>query len=505
VDEEIEGGASEGERAEAEKFNRLVSEGKLTPAEIAEMELNNFQDQKVGVLGLGEENLALVKYLIAQKAKVVICDQKSREELGKYYRQMENLPVQFRLGPHYLDHLEDFATVFRTPGLPYLHPKIQEAKNSGVEISSQTKLFFSLCPCPIIGITGTKGKGTTTALIGEILKRKFQNPNVKFQTNSQSQTPKNIYVGGNIGHPPIEFLDKLTKTDLVVLELSSFQLQDLDRSPHLAVILDIKVDHLDYHRDEKEYVEAKRNIVKYQSPKDFAVINADYLTSIEFASSTLAKIYWFSRRKSVDLGTFLLNNELILRTEDNDYPIIKTEQIQLRGAHNLENIAAAITASFLAGADIEAIKSAVKDFRGLEHRLEFVREVGGVKFYNDSFSTTPETTIAAIQSFAEPLILLLGGSEKGADYQELGKVISQSRVKMIIPIGLTAKRIIKEITKSEIKIIEEIQSMSEAIKIAQKNARPGEVVLLSPASASFDRFQNYKERGKIFKTEVNKL
>lgn len=314
-----------------------------------------------------------------------------------------------------------------------------------------------------------------------------------------------VFVGGNIGNPPIGFLDKLNKNDIVVLELSSFQLQDLEKSPHIAVILDIKVDHLDYHQNEAEYIEAKLNIVRFQTKNDFAVINADYLTSIEFASSTPAKIYWFSRRKTVDLGSFLLKNKLILRTEDKETEIIALGHIRLRGAHNLENIAAAVTASFLAGANLEAIKSAVKKFKGLEHRLEFVREVHGVKFYNDSFSTTPETAIAAIQSFEEPIILLLGGSEKGADYQGLGKIISQSKVKMIIPIGLTARRIVKEVTNHEIKIIDEIQSMSEAIKIAQENARPGDVVILSPASASFDRFKNYKERGKIFKAEVNKL
>lgn len=451
--------------------------------------MENLKNQKVGVLGLGEENVHLVKFLVKNGAKVVICDQSEKGELGEYYQEIKDLPVQFRLGPHYLDHLEDFQIVFRTPGLPYFEPKIQAAKKAGVKISSQTKLFFDLCPRPIIGVTGTKGKGTTTALIGEILK------------TSSGQ----VFVGGNIGNPPIGFLDKLNKNDIVVLELSSFQLQDLEKSPHIAVILDIKVDHLDYHQNEAEYIEAKLNIVRFQTKNDFAVINADYLTSIEFASSTPAKIYWFSRRKTVDLGSFLLKNKLILRTEDKETEIIALGHIRLRGAHNLENIAAAVTASFLAGANLEAIKSAVKKFKGLEHRLEFVREVHGVKFYNDSFSTTPETAIAAIQSFEEPIILLLGGSEKGADYQGLGKIISQSKVKMIIPIGLTARRIVKEVTNHEIKIIDEIQSMSEAIKIAQENARPGDVVILSPASASFDRFKNYKERGKIFKAEVNKL
>lgn len=440
----------------------------------------NFKNQKVGVLGLGDENVALTKFLIGQGAKVVICDKKSREELGGYYREVKDLPVQFRLGQHYLDHLNDFKTIFRTPGLPYLNEKIQQTKEAGVEISSQTKLFFALCPSPIIGVTGTKGKGTTTALIGEILK----------------EAGKKVFVGGNIGNPPIEFLDQLTKDDIVVLELSSFQLQDLDKSPHIAVVLDIKVDHLDVHKNESEYVEAKRNIVRHQTKDDFTVINADYLTSADFAASSLGQIWWFSRRKSIDLGTFIRQGQIVLRTENNEYPIIEANKVQLRGEHNLENIAAAITASYLAGADVGSIKKSVAEFKGLEHRLEFVREIDGVQFYNDSFSTTPETTIAAIKSFSEPIILLLGGSEKKANYDQLIEVIGSSNIKLIIPIGETAKRITN---------IDEIKSMGKAVKIAFQKAKSGDVVLLSPASASFDAFKNYKERGNKFKEEINLL
>jgi len=484
-----------------------------------------FKNKRVGILGLGEENIAVVEYLIKQNAKVVICDEMRRGELGEYYRKVKDLPVQFRLGPHYLDHLEDFKIIFRTPGLPYFNEKIQVAKKNGVEISSQTKLFFDLCPSPIIGVTGTKGKGTTTSLIGEILKLASGRPSlsgthpspvsnspsaIRDAATSLGVSPRpitRVFVGGNIGNPPIKFIDELTKDDIVVLELSSFQLQDLDRSPHIAVILDIRVDHLDIHKDEAEYVEAKRNIVRYQTKQDFAVINADYLTSIEFASSTPAKIFWFSRRKSVDLGTFVLNDELIMRTEKSEKSVVKISDIQLRGLHNLENICAAIIASYLAiresagsgltRADIESIKKGVKEFKGLEHRLEFVREIDKIKFYNDSFSTTPETTIAAIKSFDEPIILLLGGSEKNADYQELAKTIEQKNIKLIIPIGRTAKRIVP--------CLGEIKSIEEAVKIAADKAKSGDIVLLSPASASFDRFKNYKERGKLFKKAVQNL
>mgnify|MGYP001566837344 FL=1 len=333
--------------------------------------MTDFRGKKVGILGLGEENLALVEYLAKFGAEMTVCDKKREGELGEYYQKVKDLPVQFRLGPDFLDRLTDFDIVFRTPGLPYLNPKIQEAKKAGVVVSSQTKLFFELCPCPIIGVTGTKGKGTAATLISEILKSKSEIPT--FAKATAGKQNQKVYLGGNIGNPPIGFLDKLTKDDIVVLELSSFQLQDLDKSPHIAVVLDIKVDHLDYHRDEKEYTEAKTNIVRFQQKNDFAVINADYLTSFNFAAQTQAEVFWFSRRKSVDQGTWVKNKqELILRADDQEFPLVKTDKVTLRGEHNLENIAAATAAAYLAGADVSTIIKTVKNFRGLEHRLEFV-------------------------------------------------------------------------------------------------------------------------------------
>ncbi|MCL5407083.1 MAG: UDP-N-acetylmuramoyl-L-alanine--D-glutamate ligase [Patescibacteria group bacterium] len=464
------------------------------------LELNNNQminiydlkNQKVGILGLGEENIALVKFLIQQDVQLTICDRKSRQELGQYLEQIKDLPVQFRLGENYLEGLEDFEILFRTPGLPYLNSKIQKAKNNGVIISSEMKLFFDLCPCPIVGVTGTKGKGTTTTLISEILK------NFKFQISNFKNI--NIYLGGNIGNPPIEFLEKLTKDDIVVLELSSFQLQDMEKSPHIAVVLDIKVDHLDYHQSRQEYIESKINIVKFQTKNDLTVINADYLTSFEFGAQTPTKTYWFSRRKSVDEGCFVENNEIILRINDEDLPICKTSEVILKGEHNLENICAAVLTSYLAGADLESIKTTVKSFKGLEHRLEFVRSFKGINFYNDSFSTTPDTTIAAINSFKSPIILLVGGSEKNSDFKELGQIIKNSTVKAIISIGQTASKIIDAIDGDHsIEIIDTIKSMEEAVNFALEIGQKDDVVILSPASASFDRYKNYKERGETFK------
>ncbi|MFA6493365.1 MAG: UDP-N-acetylmuramoyl-L-alanine--D-glutamate ligase [Patescibacteria group bacterium] len=460
------------------------------------LKLENLKNQKVGILGLGQENSALLEFLYKKGINVTVCDKKEKGEAGEHLEKIKNLPIQFRFGDNYLDNLEDFDVVFRTPGLPYLDSKISNALKAGVVVSSQIKLFFDLCPCPIVGVTGTKGKGTTTTLIYEILKKssKFSGLNSR------------VFLGGNIGTPPIEFLDKLQVDDVVVLELSSFQLQDLEKSPNIAIALDIKVDHLDYHKDKKEYVEAKTNIVRFQTKDDFAVINADYLTSIELAAATPAQVYWFSRRKSVDKGTWVKNKEeIILRDNDKDNFICKTNELTLRGEHNLENVCAAVTASYLAGADITSIGDSVRSFKGLEHRLEFIREFNGISFYNDSFSTTPDTTIAAVKSFSAPIILLVGGSEKNANYEELSEVISSSSVKKIINIGSTGEKIIDLIKRPSINIVKDIKTMDEAINLALDSAESGDVVLLSPASASFDRYKNYKERGELFKKTVLSL
>jgi len=483
------------------------------------------QNKKIAILGFGVENQALAEWLIDHDVKnITICDKNEKLKVESEKLKVKVDSLKFQFGERYFEGLEEFDVVFRTPGLSVETKELIEAKENGVEISSQIKLFFDLCPAKIIGVTGTKGKGTTASLIFSILKRNFQFPISNFQSNSKFQNSKSlkamptgrqtnsqqlnsskIYLAGNIGNAPIEFVDKLTKNDIVVLELSSFQLEDIKKSPNIAVVLDIKEDHLNYHGTREKYVEAKKNIVRFQKENDVAVVNLDYLTSFEFAALSGTKnIYYFSRVKSVDQGVFIDEGDVVLRDKDKDEIICKTKEIALRGEHNLENIAAAIAASYLAGADIETKRKTVKEFKGLEHRLEFICEKNKVKFYNDSFSTTPDTAIAAIKSFSEPIILIVGGSEKGADYGELAEVIANSSVKAIIAIGVTGKRIAEElrIKNKELCIIEGCKNMQEIMEAVRKEAKFGDVVLLSPASASFGMFKNYKDRGKQFKEEL---
>ncbi len=401
---------------------------------------------KVAILGLGLDTQDIIPYLENRGDKVTILDEKKGDKF---------------------DHLDKFDLIIRSPGVYRYRPEILAAEKAGVTISSKTKLFFDLCPAPIIGVTGTKGKGTTATLIYQMLEKAH----------------KDVYLGGNIGKNVFHLLPKLTANSWVVLELSSFQLIDLDKSPHIAVVLMVTSEHLDWHPTTAQYLASKANIVKYQGPSDFALVNKDYPHSVAIGEKTTGKIAWVSGQ---DVAGW---------------------DIALRGPHNQENVAAAAAVARLVGVPDQTITKVAATFKGLEHRLEEVASVGNVFFYNDSFSTTPETAIAAIKSFSEPLILIAGGSEKGSDFTQLGKTIAKAgNVKAVILIGLMADRIAKAIPPSfGGEVLRGGKSMAEIVNLAYNKAVSGDVILLSPACASFDMFRNYKERGEQFKTAVRSL
>lgn len=459
----------------------------------------NLKNKKIMVLGLSIEGRETVKYLLSQNLKVVACDQK--ETLPKeLLQELKNPNLTLLLGKNYLDHITDYEVIFRSPGIPLWYPLIIEAKNKGAIITSLTKLFFDLCLCPIIGVTGTKGKGTTVSLIGEILKK----------------GNKNVFVGGNIGMPLINELPQMNKNSIVVLELSSFQLEDLEKSPRIAVILNITSDHLaststenpNYHKSQEDYLQAKKNLVLYQNKDDYAVINYDYSACRDLEKNTKADVWHFSKTHEIAKGAYVHEGKIYLRQDNAVYFICETKDLLLKGEHNLENVTAAITASYLGGASLESIQKGVLSFKGLEHRLELVAKVMGVNYYNDSFSTTPETAIAAIRAFPEPKIIILGGSDKGSDYTELGREIAHSNIKAIILIGLMTEKIEQAIMSAggtKAKIIKGLRNMKDIVETCTKESQPGDVVLLSPACASFDMFNNYKDRGEQFKHEVEKI
>lgn len=457
------------------------------------MTKNDLRHKKVAVLGIGIEGLSLVEFLSGSFAMVTVVDERLEKDVDpEVLEKLGKMDTPGIFGPDAMSKLSGFEIIFRSPGVKRNQKILDELADKGVLITSPTQLFFDLCPCPIIGVTGTKGKGTTSSLITEMLKKEG------FDT----------YLGGNIGTPPLTFLEKLTPESRVVLEMSSFQLQDLTISPHIAVMLMTTSEHLDYHRDVYEYIDAKRNILRHQTLNDFAIVNKDYPASNESDVVTPGKVYKVSREQSIDQGCFVHEGTIFLKMSDIEEEVINTKDILLPGKHNLENACAAILAAKLSGAHMESIVHVLKTFKGLEHRLELIKEIHGIRFYDDSFSTTPETAIAAIEAFSEPEILLLGGSSKNSDFTELGKTISMSQnIKAIIKIGAEWEKI-KESIKGKIahiQIIEDCETMQDAVKRAASIAENGDVVLLTPACASFDKFKNYKDRGQQFKKAVDDL
>lgn len=456
-----------------------------------------FKDKTVAVLGLSVEGLDTMAYFHAKGARIWCCDRRTKEELGDTYTKLKGIAAGFQLGENYLAHLERFDFIVRTPGMSLRLPELAALNKKGKEITSATKLFFIECPAPIIGVTGTKGKGTTSTLISEML----------------TAGGMHAWLGGNVGVPLLSKVDAMKPTDVVVLELSSFQLEDAKESPHIAVVLRTTQDHLanqdrlaaNFHESRESYVEAKKSIVRYQTDDDITILNADDPTSRSFAGATGARVMYFSRTDATD--AYVRDHTVYLSDHDTPVRIASLSEIKLRGEHNLDNIAAASLAAWAAGVSVSAIRKAALSFEGLPHRLETVRTVRKVLYVNDSFSTVPETAIAALESFEEPVILIAGGSEKGSDFTQLGKVIATRHVKALIAIGLMTDRIVTAAKNAGYKgqIITGCTNMKEIVKRAAAVARARDVVLMSPACASFDMFHNYKERGKQFKHEVSLL
>lgn len=445
--------------------------------------MQDLKEKLVAVLGFGREGKAVVNYLLKHGIKPVLFDQKPWDEWpANEQREIKNLGLNFIFGPDSFKELAGFDVAFRSPGIRLSNPEVAAAIGRRLIMTSQTKWFFGHCPAKIIGVTGTKGKGTTSALINEMLKLGGQN----------------CYLTGNIGKvQPLDILEALNNNDWVVYELSSFQLQDLDRSPHIGVVLMITSEHLDYHTDANEYVQAKSAITRFQTEDDFAITNLDFQNSVKIGKLGRGQKFYFSANKQADCypdnGVIYLKNYI-------DGSWGKITGWQLRGIHNQQNICAAALAASVAGCDIGIIDKAANRFNGLEHRLEFVAEKKGIKFYNDSFSTTPETAIAAINSFDEPEILILGGSSKNSDFKELGKVLSDKKnIKTIILIGPESSRIKSTFKMEPPTLLEGAKNMREIFQQISSIAAKGDVVLLSPACASFGMFKNYKDRGEQFK------
>lgn len=446
--------------------------------------------KRATVIGLGREGIALVEYLCAQGAQVTISDAKSDAELAGALAQIAGLPVRLSLGDNRVEDVISAHIVFVSPGVPLGLPALAAARQRGIPISSQIRLFFELCPAPVVGITGSSGKTTTTALVGEIFR--------------EAGWP--VLVAGNIGLPPLSHLDELTPKHWVVLELSSFQLELMEQSPQVAVITNITPNHLDMHPTMEAYIAAKTNILRYQAPHDWAVLNfADPVTQgLALTSKGQALFFDIEGRFSGD-GALVRDDWVTVRRGGHDEVICPITAIRLLGRHNLENVLTAATVASACGLPAEASARAIERFSGVEHRLELVAEVNGVRYYNDSIATSPERAVAGMRAIDAPIVLLAGGRDKHLPLEPLIETIRQ-RAKAVVLFGEMAPLLEKALTSQQVTLpVARCSSLEEALGLAQAQAQAGDVVLLSPGGTSFDLFRNYEERGQRFKELVRKL
>ena len=444
----------------------------------------NVAGKNITVIGIGISNLPLIKYLVSLGANVTACDRRSAEDLGENYTELENLGVKFNLGDGYLNNLSG-DMIFKTPGMRYDVPELLKAKKNGSIVTSEMEVFFDVCPSHIIAVTGSDGKTTTTTLIH------------KMMTDAGYKT----WLGGNIGNPLLTDTEKMKENDWVILELSSFQLHTMRKSPEIAVITNISPNHLDMHKDYKEYIDAKKNIMLYQNEGDTLIVNADNQVTADIGKSANGAVKYFSRNGMADV---YLDRNIIKR---GIVEILNIKDIKIPGMHNVENYMAAIAA--VSGlVSKEVIVNVAKTFGGVEHRIELVRTLDGVKYYNSSIDSSPNRTINTLRVFPNKVIMIAGGKDKGIPYDEIGPALAE-HVKVLILIGATSDKI-QEALDAEInktgngKDIEVIRATSYE-NAARSKAHDGDVVLLSPASTSFDMFRNFEERGNLFKKIVNEL
>ena len=452
------------------------------------MELNN---KRVLVVGLGKSGVASALFLKARGARVTVSDTKSGDDLRNEIPVLLDHGITVETGGHGERTFRGQDLIVVSPGVPVDAPLLQQARSLGEPVIGEIELAAQFLPGPIVAITGSNGKTTTTTLTGEIL--------------NAGGLP--TLVGGNIGTPAISLAERATWETVIVLEVSSFQLETIQAfHPRIAVVLNVTPDHLDRHRTLEVYVDAKARIFENQRGDDFAVLNADDPICVAMAARTRAQVFWFSRQKEVKLGAWVRDGNILFRNGARQREVMLVSEIPLKGAHNLENVLAAVCSGSLMGCAPEKIRQAVRDFKAVEHRLEYVATIRGVDYYNDSKATNVDATIKALESFPANIHLILGGKDKGSDYAVLNDLLKQ-RVKRVYTIGAAAGKIESQIvsSKSGGPEIVHAETLDNAVRKANAAAEPGDVVLLAPACASFDQFKNYEERGKTFKEIVRGL
>lgn len=452
--------------------------------------LNSLKDKTVAIVGIGVSNTPLIRLLTDHGVSVTACDKVTREQFSNdaLLDEFTSRGVTLRLGEGYLDDL-DQDYIFRSPGIRPDIPAFEQAKERGSVITSEMEIFCQVCPCKMIAVTGSDGKTTTTTMIAKLLE-------------AEGYT---VHLGGNIGHPLLAETGSMKETDMVVLELSSFQLMTMKTSPDIAVITNLAPNHLDMHKGMEEYVSSKENIYLWQNENGKLVLNHDNEITRSFAPKAKGRVVWFARQTAIDEGVTLEGETIVVK---NDRAVLPVSDILLPGVHNWENYMAAIAAVDGLVSD-ETIRSFAKTFGGVEHRIELVRELKGVKYYNDSIASSPSRTMAGLRSFQQKVILIAGGYDKHLDYTPLGPEIVE-HVKALVLTGATAPKIRTAVEQAEGYESEKLPiydglDFESALKQANAIARPGDIVILSPASASFDQFKNFMVRGNTFKALVRQL
>jgi UDP-N-acetylmuramoylalanine--D-glutamate ligase len=439
--------------------------------------------RKVLVVGLARSGIAAAEYALAAGARVAVTDAKTAEQLGPAAASLAERGVRLELGTRGDQAFEDAELVVVSPGVPSNLPGIVRARQRGVPVWGEVELAWRAMRGRMIGITGSNGKTTTTALTGHVLKT--------------AGIP--TLIGGNIGTPLISLVAESSSSTVAVAEISSFQLETIDAfHPDVAALLNLTPDHIDRHGSFEEYARMKLRMFENQTETDMAILNADD-PEVAKRAPARADTWWFSRVKRVAEGTSVHDGRIVFRREGQEWPILRVEEIPLRGAHNVENVLAASAAACLVGADPEAVAAGVRSFAGVEHRLEFVREVGGVEYYNDSKATNVDATRKALEAFSGKVILILGGKDKGSDYRTLSELLRQ-RVRLVLLIGAAAEKIAAQI--EGVVALQFAGTLDHAVEMAAERATPGDTVLLAPACASFDQFDNFEHRGRIFRERV---
>ena len=460
----------------------------------------NYTGKKVIVIGAARQGLAISRFLSSRGAQVVLTDSRPASELIAESASLADLPVEFAFGGHPESLLEGADLLCISGGVPLTIPFIAAARNQGIKLSNDSQIFLEECPATVVGITGSAGKSTTTALVGLMAQKHFEVKNSNHRA----------WVGGNIGNPLIEDLDQMDEDDLVVMELSSFQLELMTNSPQVAAVLNITPNHLDRHSSMQAYIEAKSRILRYQHQGDVAILNRDDEGSWDLLSEARTDVISFGIKAPGyrQSGIYVDKGQIMLQIGNDKLKLLPVDWINLRGEHNLYNVLAACAIAAGATISLPGIQLGIETFDGVPHRLELVRELNGVRWYNDSIATAPERTIAAIKSFEEPIVLLLGGRDKNLPWDKLAQLIRR-RVSRVVIFGeagdLIAEAIGPKKPGQAMHSVVRCATLQEAIKTAHNQAEEGDVVLLSPGCTSYDAFKDFEERGQAFRKWVNEL